>query len=71
MHTFNHSALEAETGSCLSLRSAWSNRHFQESHGYTEKPCLKVGGGGGGVEIEAKTKILQENAEDPLILELE
>ena len=32
---------------------------------------LRWGAGGGGGEIGAKTKILQENAEDPLILELE
>lgn len=37
----------------------------------TQKNHVLRWGAGGGVEIEAKTKILQENAEDPLILELE
>jgi hypothetical protein len=40
-HTFNRSTqeAEAEAGRFLSPRPAWSE--FQDSHGYTEKPCLE------------------------------
>jgi hypothetical protein len=37
---FNPSTWEAEAGEFLSLRPAWSTE-FQDSHGYTEKPCLQ------------------------------
>jgi hypothetical protein len=36
VHAFNPSTWEAETGGFLSLQS-----EFQESQGYTEKPCLE------------------------------
>jgi hypothetical protein len=39
-HDFNPSTWEAETGGFLSSRPAWSTE-FQDSQGYTEKPCLK------------------------------
>jgi hypothetical protein len=35
-HAFDPSTWEAEAGGFLSLKS-----EFQESQGYTEKPCLK------------------------------
>jgi hypothetical protein len=35
-HAFNPSTLEAEAGGFLSLQS-----EFQDSQGYTEKPCLE------------------------------
>jgi hypothetical protein len=35
-HAFNPSTREAEAGGFLSLQS-----EFQDSQGYTEKPCLK------------------------------
>jgi hypothetical protein len=50
-HTFNSSTQEAEAGGFLSSRPAWSTNwvlgqsglqtEFQDSQGYTEKPCLK------------------------------
>jgi hypothetical protein len=39
-HTFNPSTREAEAGRFQSSRPAWSTE-FQDSQGYTEKPCLK------------------------------
>jgi hypothetical protein len=39
-HAFNPSTWEAEAGRFLSSRPAWSTE-FQDSQGYTEKPCLK------------------------------
>ena len=39
-HAFNPSTREAEAGGFLSSRPAWSTK-FQDSQGYTEKPCLK------------------------------
>jgi hypothetical protein len=39
-HTFNPSTWEAEAGRFRSLRLAWSD--FQDSQGYTEKPCLET-----------------------------
>ena len=39
-HAFNPSTWEAEAGRFLSLRPAWSIE-FQDSQGYTEKPCLE------------------------------
>jgi hypothetical protein len=39
-HAFNPSIWEAEAGGFLSLRPAWS-KEFQDSQGYTEKPCLE------------------------------
>jgi hypothetical protein len=38
---FDLSTWEAEAGGFLSSRRAWSRVEFKESHGYTEKPCLK------------------------------
>jgi hypothetical protein len=43
-HTFNPSTWEAEAGGFLSSRPAWSTEwesEFQDSQGYTEKPCLE------------------------------
>ena len=40
VHAFNPSTWEAEAGGFLSSRPAWSTE-FQDSQGYTEKPCLK------------------------------
>jgi hypothetical protein len=40
-HTFNPSTREAEAGGFLSSRPAWSTSKFQDSQGYTEKPCLE------------------------------
>ena len=48
-HAFNSSTQEAEAGGFLSSRPAWSTE-FQDSQGYTEKPCL-----------EKKTKTKQTN----------
>ena len=39
-HAFNPSTWEAEAGGFLSSRPAWSTE-FQDSQGYTEKPCLE------------------------------
>jgi hypothetical protein len=39
-HAFNPSTQEAEAGRFLSSRPAWSTE-FQDSQGYTEKPCLE------------------------------
>jgi hypothetical protein len=38
-NAFNPSTWEAEAGGFLSSRPAWSTK-FQDSQGYTEKPCL-------------------------------
>jgi hypothetical protein len=38
-HTFNPSTWEAEAGGFLSLRPAGLQSEFQDSQGYTEKPC--------------------------------
>jgi hypothetical protein len=38
-HAFDTGTWEAEAGGFLSSRSAWSTE-FQDSQGYTEKPCL-------------------------------
>jgi hypothetical protein len=38
-HAFNPGTWEAEAGGFLSSRPAWSTE-FQDSQGYTEKPCL-------------------------------
>jgi hypothetical protein len=41
VHTFNPSTWEVEAGGFLSSRPAWSTKvEFQDSQGYTEKPCL-------------------------------
>jgi hypothetical protein len=41
-HAFNPSTWEAEAGGFLSSRPAWFlQSEFQDSQGYTEKPCLK------------------------------
>jgi hypothetical protein len=39
-HAFNPITQEAEAGGFLSSRPAWSTQ-FQDSQGYTEKPCLE------------------------------
>jgi hypothetical protein len=39
-HTFNPSTQEAEAGGFLSLRPGLQSE-FQDSQGYTEKPCLE------------------------------
>jgi hypothetical protein len=39
-HTFSSSTQEAETGGFLSSRPAGLQSEFQDSQGYTEKPCL-------------------------------
>ena len=41
-HAFNPSTWEAEAGRFLSSRPDWSPNEFQDSQGYTEKPCLKT-----------------------------
>jgi hypothetical protein len=38
---FNPSIQEAEAGGFLSSRPAWLQSEFQDSQGYTEKPCLQ------------------------------
>jgi hypothetical protein len=40
-HAFNPSTWEAEAGRFLSSRPVWSTSEFQDSQGYTEKPCLE------------------------------
>jgi hypothetical protein len=40
-HAFDPSTWEAEAGGFLSSRPAWSQSEFQDSQGYTEKPCLE------------------------------
>jgi hypothetical protein len=40
-HAFNPSTLEAEAGGFLSSRPACLQSEFQDSQGYTEKPCLE------------------------------
>jgi hypothetical protein len=40
-HAFNPSTQEAEAGGFLSSRPACLLSEFQDSPGYTEKPCLK------------------------------
>jgi hypothetical protein len=40
VHAFNLITREAEAGGFLSLRPAWTTE-FQDSQGYTEKPCLE------------------------------
>ena len=40
-HAFNPSTQEAEAGRFLSSRPAGLQSEFQDSQGYTEKPCLK------------------------------
>jgi hypothetical protein len=39
VHTFNPSTREAEAGGFLSLRQPGLQSEFQDSQGYTEKPC--------------------------------
>jgi hypothetical protein len=39
VHAFNPSTWEADRWIFLGLRSTWSTE-FQDSQGYTEKPCL-------------------------------
>jgi hypothetical protein len=40
-HIFNPSTWEAEAGRFLSSRPVWIQSEFQDSQGYTEKPCLE------------------------------
>ena len=39
-HDFNANTWETEAGGFLSSRPAWATE-FQDSQGYTEKPCLE------------------------------
>jgi hypothetical protein len=61
VHAFNPSTWEAEAGRFLSLRQGLGKplqSEFQESQGYTEKPCLEKKfkkKGGGKKEKERKT----------------
>jgi hypothetical protein len=41
VHTFDPSTWETEAGRFLSSRPVWSTDEFQDSQGYTEKPCLE------------------------------
>jgi hypothetical protein len=40
-HTFNPSTWEVEAGRFLSLSQPGLQSKFQDSQGYTEKPCLE------------------------------
>ena len=40
-HAFNPSTWEAEAGGLLSLGQPGLQSEFQDSQGYTEKPCLQ------------------------------
>jgi hypothetical protein len=40
-HAFNPSTREAEAGRFLSLSQPGLQSEFQDSQGYTEKPCLE------------------------------
>jgi hypothetical protein len=40
-HAFNPSTREAEAGGFLSSRQPGLQSEFQDSQGYTEKPCLE------------------------------
>jgi hypothetical protein len=40
-HGFNPSTQEVEASGFLISRTAWSTIEFQDSQGYTEKPCLE------------------------------
>jgi hypothetical protein len=40
-HAFNPSTWEAKAGGFLSSMPAWSTSEFQDSQGYTERPCLE------------------------------
>jgi hypothetical protein len=40
-HAFNPNTWEAEVGRFLSSRPSCLQSEFQDSQGYTEKPCLK------------------------------
>jgi hypothetical protein len=40
-HAFNPSTWEAEAGRFLSSRPAWSTGEFQDSQGFTGKPCFE------------------------------
>ena len=42
VHAFNPSTRESEAGGSLSSRLAWLHREFQDSQGYTEKPCFET-----------------------------
>jgi hypothetical protein len=41
VHAFNPSTWEAEAGGFLSSRLSGLQSEFQDTQGYTEKPCLK------------------------------
>jgi hypothetical protein len=41
VHAFDPSTWEAKAGTFLSSRPACLQSEFQDSQGYTEKPCLK------------------------------
>jgi hypothetical protein len=40
-HTFNPSTREEEAGRFLKFEASLVYREFQDSQGYTEKPCLE------------------------------
>jgi hypothetical protein len=40
-HAFNPSTWETETGRSLSFEARLEQSEFQNSHEYTEKPCLE------------------------------
>jgi hypothetical protein len=56
VHAFSPSPQEAEAGGFLSSRPAWTTCEFQDSQGYTEKPCL--GGGGGRPNLLAYSLLI-------------
>jgi hypothetical protein len=56
-HTFNLSTWEAEAGGFVSLRPAWSTKsEFQDSQGYTKKPCLKPNNNNNNNNKQTKNK---------------
>jgi hypothetical protein len=71
-HAFNPSTREAEAGGFLSSRPAWSTNEFQDSQGYTEKPCLEKQQqqqkGGGEMRVEEGMAKLEEGWTSPLFL---
>jgi hypothetical protein len=42
IHTFNSSIQEAEEGGSLDAKASLVYKEFQDSQGFTEKPCLKT-----------------------------
>jgi hypothetical protein len=62
-HAFDPSTWEAEAGGFLSLRPAWSTiqSEFQDSQGYTEKPCLKQTNKQTNKQTKSKSKNKKQN----------